>query len=176
MKFFETDLDDAYIIELDKLEDNRGFFVRTWDKKNFDERGLNSDLVQMSFSFSKHKGTLRGMHFQEEPFEEVKIVRCLKGKIFDVIIDLRKESRTYKKWIDFELSSNNLKMLYIPKGFAHGFQTLEDDTEVFYQMSNWFSPEHAQGIRWDDKQFDIKWPIENPIISKKDLSYEKKAF
>ena len=176
MKFLETDLDEAYIIELDKLEDNRGFFTRTWDKKIFDQKKLNSDLVQMSFSFNKQKGTLRGMHFQEKPFEEVKIVRCLKGKIFDVIIDLRKKSKTYKKWISVELSSNNLKMFYIPEGFAHGFQTLEDNTEVFYQMSNWFSPEHAHGIRWNDTQFNIKWPIENPIISKKDLSYEKKEF
>jgi dTDP-4-dehydrorhamnose 3,5-epimerase len=176
MKFFETDLEDAYIIELEKLEDERGFFTRIWDKKIFKDRGLNSDLVQMSFSYSKQKGTLRGMHFQKTPFDEEKIVRCMKGKIFDVIIDLRKESKTYKKWISFELDSNDLKMIYIPKGFAHGFQTLEDDTEVFYQMSNWFSPEHATGIRWDDSGFNIKWPIKNPIISKKDRSYEKREF
>lgn len=176
MKFFETDLEDAYIIELEKLEDERGFFTRIWDKKIFKDRGLNSDLVQMSFSYSRQKGTLRGMHFQETPFDEEKIVRCMKGKIFDVIIDLRKESKTYKKWISFELDPNDLKMIYIPKGFAHGFQTLEDDTEVFYQMSNWFSPEHATGIRWDDSEFNIKWPIKNPIISKKDCSYEKIGF
>ena len=176
MKFFETDLEDAYIIELEKLEDERGFFTRIWDKKIFKDRGLNSDLVQMSFSYSRQKGTLRGMHFQETPFDEEKIVRCMKGKIFDVIIDLRKESKTYKKWISFELDPNDLKMIYIPKGFAHGFQTLEDDTEVFYQMSNWFSPEHATGIRWDDSEFNITWPIKHPIISKKDCSYEKIGF
>ena len=176
MKFFETDLEDAYIIELEKLEDERGFFTRIWDTKILKDRGLNSDLVQMSFSYSRQKGTLRGMHFQETPFDEEKIVRCMKGKIFDVIIDLRKESKTYKKWISFELDPNDLKMIYIPKGFAHGFQTLEDDTEVFYQMSNWFSPEHATGIRWDDSEFNIKWPIKNPIISKKDCSYEKIGF
>tara|TARA_Y100001936_G_C16085577_1_gene681459 strand:- start:1157 stop:1690 length:534 start_codon:yes stop_codon:yes gene_type:complete len=176
LRLLETKLKGAYIIELEKLEDNRGFFARTWDKKFFEERGLNSDLVQMSFSYSKKKGTLRGMHFQVEPFKETKIVRCLRGKIFDVIIDLRKESDTYKEWINVELDDKqNRKMLYIPEGFAHGFQTLEDDTEVFYQMSNWFSPEHAKGIKWNDKEFDIKWPIQNVIISDKDKMYEEFA-
>ena len=172
MKFFETELKGSYIIELEKLEDERGFFTRIWDKKKFQSKGLDSDLVQMSFSFTKKKGTLRGMHFQKKPFEETKLVRCTRGKIFDVIIDLRPESNTYKKWIDVELKSDNFKMLYIPEGFAHGFQTLEDNTEVFYQMSNWFSPEHVRGIRWNDKEFDIKWPIKCSIISKKDATYE----
>ena len=173
MKFFETKLKGAYIIELEKLEDNRGFFARTWDKKIFDKRGLNSDLVQMSFSHSKQKGTLRGMHFQVNPFEETKIVRCLRGRIFDVIIDLREKSETYKEWINVELDDEERKMIYIPEGFAHGFQTLEDNTEVCYQMSNWFSSEHAKGIRWDDKEFNIKWPIQNVIISEKDKMYEE---
>ena len=172
MKFFETELKGSYIIELEKLEDERGFFTRIWDKKKIQDKGLDSDLVQMSFSFTKKKGTLRGMHFQKKPFEETKLVRCTRGKIFDVIIDLRPESNTYKKWIGVELKSDDLKMLYIPEGFAHGFQTLEDDTEVFYQMSNWFSPEHVRGIRWNDKEFDIKWPIKCSIISKKDTAYE----
>ena len=172
MKFFETELKGSYIIELEKLEDERGFFTRIWDKKKMQDKGLYSDLVQMSFSFTKKKGTLRGMHFQKKPFEETKLVRCTRGKIFDVIIDLRPESNTYKKWIGVELKSDDLKILYIPEGFAHGFQTLEDDTEVFYQMSNWFSPEHVRGIRWNDKEFDIKWPIKCSIISKKDTTYE----
>ena len=172
MKFFETDLEDAYIIELEKLEDERGFFTRIWDKKIFKDRGLNSDLVQMSFSYSKQKGTLRGMHFQKTPFDEEKIVRCMKGKIFDVIIDLRKESKTYKKWISFELDSNDLKMIYIPKGFAHGFQTLEDNTEIFYHMSDCYMPEYARGISWNDKAIDIRWPINHPIISDNDKSYK----
>ena len=172
MKFFETELKGSYIIELEKLEDERGFFTRIWDKKKMQDKGLDSDLVQMSFSFTKKKGTLRGMHFQKKPFEETKLVRCTRGKIFDVIIDLRPESNTYKKWIGVELKSDDLKMLYIPEGFAHGLHTLEDDTEVFYQMSNWFSPEYAQGIRWNDKEFDIKWPIKCSIISKKDTTYE----
>ena len=173
MRFFETKLNGAYIIELEKLEDDRGFFARTWDKKEFDEKGLNSDLVQMSFSYSKQKGTLRGMHFQVNPFEEIKIVRCLRGRIFDVIIDLREESETYKEWINVELDDDERKMIYIPEGFAHGFQTLEDNTEVFYQMSNWFSSEHAKGIKWNDEEFNIKWPIQNAIISEKDKMYEE---
>ena len=176
MKFFETDLKGSYIIELEKLEDHRGFFTRIWDKKIFQDKGLNLKLVQTSFSFNKKRGTLRGMHFQKKPFEEEKLVRCIRGKIFDVIIDLRLKSSTYKKWISMELKSDDLKMIYIPRGFAHGFQTLEDNTEVLYQISNWFSPEHAKGKRWDDKEFNIKWPIKNPIISKKDLSYDKEMY
>ena len=176
MKFYETELKGAYIIELEKFEDERGFFTRVWDKKIMQDQGLKSDLVQMSFSFSKKKGTLRGMHFQEEPFREVKIVKCIQGKIFDVIIDLRVESRTYKKWIGIELSADKQKMIYVPEGFAHGFQTLEENTHVLYQMSNWFSPEHEKGIRWDDKDFNIKWPITNLIISKKDLSHKKEEY
>ena len=172
MKFFETNLKGSYIIELEKLEDERGFFTRVWDKKIFQNKELNSKLVQISFSFNKKKGTLRGMHFQEKPFEETKIVRCIKGKIFDVIIDLRSNSKTYRKWISIELNSNDLKMIYIPEGFAHGFQTLEDNTEVMYQMSNWFSQDHVKGIKWNDQKFNIKWPINDPIISKKDQSYE----
>tara|TARA_Y100001949_G_scaffold162733_1_gene156006 strand:+ start:804 stop:1340 length:537 start_codon:yes stop_codon:yes gene_type:complete len=176
MKFLETELNGVFIIKFEKLEDERGFFTRVWDKKLFQENGLNSDLLQISFSFSKKRGTLRGMHLQKKPFEESKLVRCTNGKIFDVIIDLRQKSSTYKKWISMELSSDNLQGLYIPEGFAHGFQTLEDNCEVCYHMSNWFSPEHARGIRWDDGEFNITWPINNPIISKKDLSYEKEEY
>ena len=176
MKFYETELKGAYIIELEKFEDDRGFFTRVWDKKIMQDQGLKSDLVQMSFSFSKKKGTLRGMHFQKEPFREVKIVKCIQGKIFDVIIDLRVESKTYKKWIGVELSADIQKMIYVPEGFAHGFQTLEENTHVLYQMSNWFSLEHEKGIRWDDKDFNIKWPITDLIISKKDLSHKKEEY
>ena len=176
MKFLETELNGVFIIKFEKLEDERGFFTRVWDKKLFQENGLNSDLLQISFSFSKKRGTLRGMHLQKKPFEESKLVRCTNGKIFDVIIDLRQKSSTYKKWISMELSSDNLQGLYIPEGFAHGFQTLEDSCEVCYHMSNWFSPEHARGIRLDDEVFNITWPINNPIISKKDLSYEKEEY
>ena len=127
MKFQETELNGAYLIELERNEDERGFFTRVWDKKLYEEKGLNSELSQISFSYSKKRGTLRGMHFQKKPFEETKLVRCTKGKIFDVIIDLQPESSTYKKWLSIELSADNLQALYIPEGFAHGFQTLEDN-------------------------------------------------
>jgi dTDP-4-dehydrorhamnose 3,5-epimerase len=171
MKFFETDLKGSYIIELEKIEDERGFFTRIWDKKIFQDKKLNSKLVQTSFSFNKKKGTIRGMHLQEKPFEETKIVRCTKGKIFDVIIDLRSNSKTYKKWISIELNSNNSKMIYIPEGFAHGFQTLEDNSEVFYQISEFYHPEYSKGIKWNDEEFGIQWPLRNSSISEKDLSY-----
>ena len=172
MKFLETKLKDVIIIEPETSEDERGSFYRIWDKKIFQENGLNDNLVQISISFNKKKGTLRGMHFQKKPFEEAKIVRCTKGKIFDVVIDLRPESKTFMNWASFELDSNESKILYIPEGFAHGFQTLEDNTELVYQISNWYSPEHASGLRWNDNKFQINWPIQNPIISKKDLTFD----
>ena len=172
MKFLETKLKDVIIIEPEISEDERGSFYRIWDKKIFQENGLNDNLVQISISFNKKKGTLRGMHFQKKPFEEAKIVRCTKGKIFDVVIDLRPESKTFMNWASFELDSNESKILYIPEGFAHGFQTLEDNTELVYQISNWYSPEHASGLRWNDNKFQINWPIQNPIISKKDLTFD----
>tara|TARA_B110000495_G_C22884722_1_gene515955 strand:- start:421 stop:954 length:534 start_codon:yes stop_codon:yes gene_type:complete len=171
MKFFETELKGSYIIELEKLEDERGFFTRVWDERIFQNKKLNSKLVQISFSFNNKKGTIRGMHLQEKPFEETKIVRCTKGKIFDVIIDLRSNSKTYKKWISIELNSNDSKMIYIPEGFAHGFQTLEDNSEVFYQISEFYHPEYSKGIKWNDEEFGIQWPLRNSSISEKDLSY-----
>lgn len=171
MIFTKTKLQGALLIEPELLEDERGFFARIWDQKLFQENGLNSKVVQCSISFNKKKGTIRGMHFQVPPYEEVKIVSCTRGKIFDVIIDLRSKSETFKKWIDVELSAQNKKILYIPEGFAHGFQTLEDNTQVHYQISQFFSPEHSRGVRWDDKAFRIYWPLEKIIISKKDLSY-----
>jgi len=172
MIFTETELTGAYIIEIEKLEDERGFFARTWDKKIFEENGLNSRVTQCDISFNKLKGTIRGMHFQIPPYEEAKIVNCIKGKIFDVIIDLRSGSGTYQKWVSVELSDQNKKMLYIPEGFAHGFQTLEDNTLVYYQISEVYSPEQARGVRWDDKAFQIEWPLKKTVISRKDLSYK----
>jgi len=168
----ETKLKGAFVIELEKLEDERGFFARVWDRNIFKKNGLNPDLVQCSISFNKIKGTLRGMHYQIPPYEEPKLIRCTKGVIFDVIIDLRKNSKTFKKWSSFELSNNNYKMLYIPEGFAHGFQTLEDDTEVFYQMSEFYMPKSARGIKWNDESFHIKWPLNPTMMSQKDLSYQ----
>jgi dTDP-4-dehydrorhamnose 3,5-epimerase len=171
VKFIETPLDGAYIIEIEAIEDERGSFARSWCQKEFVEHGLNSRIVQCNISFNKKRGTLRGMHFQVEPFAEAKLVRCTRGAIYDVIINLRENSNSLKKWFAVELNESNQRMLYIPKGFAHGFQTLEDNTEVFYQMSEFYYPEYSRGLRWDDPFFSIKWPDGERIISKKDQEY-----
>ena len=168
MIFSETKFLGVYIIEIEKYEDERGFFARTWDKNQFKEMGLDDNIIQSSMSYNRKKGTIRGMHYQIKPFEETKLVRCTKGKIFDVIIDLRKDSKTFKKWISIELSENNHRTLYIPKGFAHGFQTLEDNTEIIYDISQTYNPEYSKGIKWNDKIIGIKWPLEVTMISKKD--------
>ncbi|MBP1157795.1 MULTISPECIES: dTDP-4-dehydrorhamnose 3,5-epimerase [unclassified Paenibacillus] len=172
MIFTETELAGAYIIGLQPLEDERGFFARTWCRKEFESSGLNPNLVQCNLSYNNKKGTLRGMHFQAAPYEEAKLVRCIRGAICDVIIDLRPDSKTFKRWIKVELTQDNHKMLYIPEGFAHGFQTLVDHTEVFYQMSEYYRPESAQGVRWDDPAFGIEWPMDRKIISPKDQMYD----
>ena len=172
MIFTETILKNAYVIELEKREDHRGFFARTWDKKEFEEHNLNSNLVQCNVSFSKKCGTLRGMHYQKKPFEESKVIRCVKGKIFDVIIDLRTSSSTFKKWFGVELTEENYKMLYVPEGFAHGFQTLEDNTEIIYQVSEFYTPNSELGIHWNDHAFNITWPIEEKIITEKDNAWK----
>ena len=168
MIFIKTKFLGVYIIEIEKYEDERGFFARTWDKNQIKEMGLDDSIIQSSMSYNRKKGTIRGMHYQIKPFEETKLVRCTKGKIFDVIIDLRKDSETFKKWISIELSENNHRTLYIPKGFAHGFQTLEDNTEIIYDISQTYNPEYSNGIRWNDKIIGIKWPLEVTMISKKD--------
>ncbi len=169
MIFTDIKLKDAMIIDIEKQVDERGFFARTWDENKIKEKGLNSKIVQCSISFNLKKGTLRGMHFQKNPYQETKIVSCTKGSIFDVIIDLRSNSNTYKEWFGIKLNSNEHKSIFIPEGFAHGFQSLEDETEVFYQISEFYKPSHSRGIRWNDPVFDINWPLNNPIISKKDL-------
>ena len=171
MIFTETKLKGSFIIEIEKTEDERGFFARSWDKTSFERENLNSNLIQCNISFNKKKGTIRGMHYQASPYEETKIVRCTKGKIFDVIIDLREKSNTVNQWQGFELSADNHIMLYIPEGFAHGFQTLEDNTEIFYQMSQAHMPDYSRGVRYNDKRFQILWPLPNPIISRKDLGW-----
>ena len=168
MKFTETKLKGSYIIELEKFEDERGFFARSWDRKEFEERGLNPNLVQCNISFNSKKGILRGIHYQKEPFGEAKLVRCTKGKIFDVIVDLRKNSSSKNDWFGIELNESNHKMIYVPEGFAHGFQTLEDNSEVFYQMSQEYVEKYATGKKWDSNNFKISWPILPPIISEKD--------
>lgn len=169
--FTETELKGAFIIEVEKINDERGFFARTWDKEKFEKHNLNSNIVQCSISINKKKGTIRGMHYQVKPYEESKIVRCTKGKIFDVIIDLRKKSSTFKKWISVEISENNHKMIYIPKGFAHGFQTLEDNTEIFYQISEFYNKDASSGIKCNDPELSIKWPLEITMVSEKDKNF-----
>jgi dTDP-4-dehydrorhamnose 3,5-epimerase len=171
MIFSETKLSGAYVIEIEKLKDDRGFFARTWDREKFEELGLDTKLSQCSVSFNKKAGTIRGMHYQIKPHQEVKLVRCTKGKIFDVIIDLRENSKTFMKWFGVELSSQKHKMLHIPEGFAHGFQTLEDNTEVFYQISKDYMPEYARGKLYSDPIFNISWPIKSPIVSEKDQQW-----
>jgi dTDP-4-dehydrorhamnose 3,5-epimerase len=171
MIFTETRLQGAFIIELEPIEDNRGCFARTWCQREFAAQGLNPRLVQCNISFNKLKGTLRGLHYQVKPHEEVKLVRCTRGALYDVIIDLRSDSPTFAHWQSVELSESNRRMLYVPEGFAHGFQTLEDNTEVFYQMSEFFHPASARGVRWDDPAFKINWPVGNVIISPQDCGF-----
>jgi dTDP-4-dehydrorhamnose 3,5-epimerase len=169
--FFETNLRGSFIVEVERNEDQRGFFARTWCQKEFKKRGLNPNLVQCSVSVNRKKGTLRGMHYQAAPYEEAKLVRCTRGAVYDVIIDLRPDSSTFLRWEAVELTSTNYRMLYVPEGFAHGFQTLADDTEVFYQMSEFYSPEHARGVRWNDPAFEIQWPSTDRTISLRDETY-----
>lgn len=172
MIFKETHLKGAFIVEPERIEDTRGFFARAWCKNEFDTHGLNSRFVQCNISFNKNRGILRGMHYQATPHEEIKLVRCTKGTIYDAIVDLRQGSPTYLKWIGVELTEQNHKMLYVPEGFAHGYQTLSDNTEVFYQVSQFYSPESERGVRWDDPAFGIKWPeIDNLVISEKDKNW-----
>jgi len=168
MRLLETDLKGVHIIELDQREDERGFFARTFCKNVFEKHGLHSEVAQCNLSHNARRGTLRGMHYQAEPFAEAKLVQCVRGSLYDVIIDLRRDSETYCQWIGVELSAANGRMLYVPEGFAHGFQTLEDDTAVYYQMFQFYAPHFARGVRWDDPAFGIKWPIKSPIISDKD--------
>ena len=171
MIFAKTNLSDTFVIDPETLNDERGFFARTWCKKEFKSHGLNGELVQCSISFNKKKGTLRGMHYQAPPYEETRLVRCTQGAIHDVIIDLRPDSSTYKRHLAIALTAENRKMIYVPPGLAHGFLTLEDNTEVFYQMSEYYEPTSTRGIRWDDTTFGIKWPIEIQLISSRDQNY-----
>jgi dTDP-4-dehydrorhamnose 3,5-epimerase len=168
MVFTETKLPGAYIVDLQLLGDDRGFFARTWCQREFSEHGLDASLAQCSLSFSVQKGTLRGLHYQEPPFAETKLVRCTHGAIYDVIVDLRRDSETFLQWIGVELTAQNRRGLIVPKRFAHGFQTLRDDTEVFYQMSEFHAPEAARGIRWNDPLLHIPWPEEVTAISPRD--------
>jgi len=171
MLFTETKLKGAYIIDIEKLEDTRGFFARGWCQKEFEAYGLMTHVVQANISFNKQRGTLRGMHYQVAPHAEAKVMRCTRGAIYDVIIDLRPDSPTYKQWMGVELTGDNYSMLYVPEGFAHGFQTLEDNTEVIYQVSEFYTPGAERGVRYDDPTFGITWPQAVRVISDKDKSW-----
>jgi dTDP-4-dehydrorhamnose 3,5-epimerase len=169
--FSETELPGAFVIDLEKIEDERGFFARAWCQRELRDHGLESRIAQCNMSFNKRKGTLRGMHFQRPPHEEVKLIRCIRGALYDVIIDLRPESAAYKRWIGAELTAENRRMLYVPRGFAHGFQTLEEDTETFYMVSEFYTPGAESGVRWDDPSFGIDWPLPPSEISDKDQQW-----
>lgn len=171
MIFQRTKLPGTVEIAIEPHPDERGFFARSWCREEFRSNGLSSDLAQCNISFNARKGTLRGMHYQTPPFEEAKVVRCIKGSIYDVVLDLRPDSSTFKQWVGAELSAINRNMIYVPEGCAHGFLTLEDETEVFYQMSESYHPESARGVRWDDPQFGIEWPGEVVVISERDRTY-----
>jgi dTDP-4-dehydrorhamnose 3,5-epimerase len=171
MKFIKTKLAGVFEVRLEPIPDERGFFARTWCEKEFQSHGLNSSIAQCSVSFNNRKGTLRGMHYQASPFAETKTIRCNKGAIFDVVLDLRSESLTFKSWIGVELTAENRKMLYVPEGCAHGFLTLENDTEIFYQISEFYNAESARGVRWDDPAFCIEWPMRPEVMSERDRTY-----
>ena len=172
MKFTESVLKGAFIVDLDPRSDDRGFFARAWCAREFTEHGLNPQVVQANLSHNRSRGTLRGLHYQMSPFEEAKLVRCVRGAIYDVIVDIRPDSRTYRQWLGVELTAANRRMLYVPEGFAHGFQTLEDDSDVFYQVTQYYTPGSERGIRWDDPMFEITWPdVPHRVISQKDQNW-----
>lgn len=171
MRFRELDLPGAFEVELEKHGDDRGFFARAWCRKELSEHGLSTNVVQANLSLSRRKGTLRGMHFQLPPAAESKFIRCVRGGILDVILDLRPESPTYGDWTAVELTEDNRRAVYVPEGFAHGFQTLTDDAEVFYLVTALYSPELERGVRYDDPAFEIEWPLDVTEISDKDRRY-----
>jgi dTDP-4-dehydrorhamnose 3,5-epimerase len=171
MIFHETKLKGAFLIELTKIEDNRGFFARGWCREEFTKHGLNPNLVQLNIGFSHRKGTLRGMHYQEVPHEEAKLIRCTRGAIYDVVVDLRQGSATCGQWFGAALSAQNSKMLYAPEGFAHGYQCMEDDTEMHYMTTAMYAAGSARGVRYDDPSFGIRWPLPVSVISERDQTW-----
>jgi dTDP-4-dehydrorhamnose 3,5-epimerase len=172
MRFTETELAGAFVIDLERREDDRGFFARAWCEEEFAAQGLDTRVSQCNVSFNERRGTLRGLHYQVPPHAEVKIIRCTSGAVYDVIVDLRPESQTYTRWIGVELTADNRRMLYVPEGFAHGYVTLEDETETYYQVSAPYAPEAERGARWDDPAFGIEWPeAEQLVISEKDRNW-----
>jgi dTDP-4-dehydrorhamnose 3,5-epimerase len=171
MKFRETKLKGSYVIDLDKLHDERGYFARAWCQQEFCQHGLDATVVQCNVSQNPKKGTLRGLHYQDPPHAETKIVRCARGSVYDVIVDLRPDSGTFLQWIAEELSADNGRVLYIPKGLAHGFQSLEDNSMVFYQVSEFYARDYCRGLRWNDPQLKIHWPLDVAMISSQDKAW-----
>jgi len=171
MIFQETKLAGVFEIQIEVKADERGFFARTWCREEFECHGLNAQLAQCSVSFNARKGTLRGMHYQDAPFPETKLVRCTRGALYDVVLDLREKSPTFKQWIGVTLDAEKRNMVYVPEGCAHGFITLEAETEIFYQISEFFKPELSRGVRWDDAAFKIEWPAPVEVISERDRTY-----
>jgi dTDP-4-dehydrorhamnose 3,5-epimerase len=171
MKFIETNVKGCLIIEPDRFDDDRGFFSKIWDVNEFRQHGLSTDFAQFNLAFNHRKGTLRGMHFQAVPHEEVKLVRCTRGAVFDVIVDLRRASPTYLQWSGVELSEENYRTYYVPQGCAHGYVTLTDRAEVTYNVSTGYAPQSARGVRWNDPVFGIKWPMQPTVINSRDNTY-----
>jgi dTDP-4-dehydrorhamnose 3,5-epimerase len=171
MKFIETPLSGVYVIELEPFHDERGLFARTFCQKEFATIGFDKQIVQINHSITRKGGTIRGMHYQSPPVCEIKIIRCVQGAAFDVMVDLRSGSPTFLQWHGMELSKDNMRMVYIPEGFAHGFQTLADNAELIYHHSAFYSPEYESGLRYDDPALAIKWPLPVGAISPKDQSY-----
>ena len=168
MIFTETKIKGAYIIDIKRIEDERGFFGRAFCQHEMKEHGLNATVAQANLSSNKKRGTLRGLHYQQAPHEESKLVRCTRGSLFDVLVDLRKDSSTYCQWLGVELTADSFRMLYVPEGCAHGFITLEDNTDIMYQVSQPYAPGAEKGLLWNDPAFGIVWPIEPIVISEKD--------
>jgi dTDP-4-dehydrorhamnose 3,5-epimerase len=175
MKFQPTSLAGLWMIQLELREDERGFLARTFCEKEFAQQGLNIRWPQCNLTLTKKRGAIRGMHFQAEPKPEIKLVRCAGGKVFDVLVDVRRESPTFGKWEGFELSAENHRQLYVPGGFAHGFQCLTDNCVMFYQMSEFYIPELARGLRWNDPSVAIRWPVPDPSMSDRDRNLPKLA-
>ncbi len=171
MIFTATDLDDAFVIDIEKYEDERGFYARAWCKEEFEKQGIMTEFVQSNLSFSHVRGTLRGLHYQLSPHQEAKLIRCISGAIFNVIIDLRPASPTNCQWFGVELSANNRRMLFVPEGFANGFISLLDNTEIFYSVTQDYHPESERGLRFDDPKIAINWPTPVTKISDKDLGW-----
>jgi dTDP-4-dehydrorhamnose 3,5-epimerase len=171
MRFQATQLNGVFVVDLDRIDDERGFFARSFCEKEFAASGLDAHFVQCNVSYNRLAGTMRGLHFQAEPHGEAKLVRCTMGAIYDVVVDVRVDSPTYLKWFGAEISAENRTALFVPRGFAHGFQTLVDHSEVLYQMSEFFHPESARGIRWNDPAIGVAWPLRNLVISDKDRAY-----